>query len=149
MHRRFQTALLLIGVLSAGGAQAQQPDGKKVYATTCAACHQVGGEGREGIYPPLVGSEWLADDAKLLRIVLHGLSGPVEVGGETYDGAMPGWGAILSDADIAAVTTYIRSAWGNKGAPITAAKVTAVRGSSKRATPWTVAELAQVIQVKK
>lgn len=134
---------------SARVAYAQQPDGKKVFANTCAACHQFTGEGLEGAYPPLARSEWIVDEAKLLRIILHGLTGPVEVAGETYNSAMPGWGTILTDADIAAVATYVRGAWGNKSAPISVAKVTAVRSSSKRTTPWTVAELAKVITVKK
>ena len=110
-------------------------------------CHQVDGAGKEGIYPPLAGSEWvMGDEAKLVRIILHGLTGPVEVAGETFSGAMPGWGGMLADPDIAAVATYIRSAWGNKAAPVTAAKVTAIRSkTTSRKTPWTMPELAQVI----
>ena len=131
-------------------AAAGKPDGKKIFISTCSACHQATGEGVEGTYPPLAGSEWIADEAKMLRILLQGLSGPVEVAGETYAGAMPGWGAALKDADIAAVATYVRSAWGNKAPAVTTAKVTAIRAATKaRTTPWTVAELAQVIQVKK
>lgn len=131
-------------------AQAQAPDGKKIFATTCAACHLASGEGQEGRIPPLAGSEWVADDGKFLRIVLHGLTGPVEVAGEPFDGAMPGWGAVLKDADIAAVATYVRSSWGNKAAPLTTEKVAAMRAAYPgRATPWTVAELSKVIQVKK
>src|SRR5258705_4924492 len=98
---------------------AQGPDGKVVYSTTCAACHQATGEGVEGTYPPLAGSEWVnGDEAKVIRIVLHGLTGPVEVAGETYSGMMPPWGGVLKDPELAAVLTYVRSAWGNKAAPI-------------------------------
>ena len=119
-------------------------DGAKVFATTCAACHQVTGDGLEDKYPPLNGSDWVTgDEQKLIRIVMHGLSGPVEVAGQTFDGAMPAWGVILKDADIAAVTSYVRGAWGNKAAPITAATVTAIRSATvARKTPWTTAELA-------
>ena len=126
---------------------AAAPDGAKVFATTCVVCHQIDGAGKEGLYPPLAGSEWVnGDEAKMLRIILHGLSGPVEVAGETFSGAMPGWGPVLKDAEIAAVATYIRSSWGNKATAITAAKVTAVRAATKsKTTPFTAAELARVI----
>ena len=58
---------------------------------------------------------------------------------------MPPWGGVLKDPEIAAVLTYVRSTWGNKGAPITATKVAAIRAAtSSRTTPWTAAELANV-----
>ena len=122
------------------------PDGKQVYATTCAACHQATGEGVSGVFPPLAGSEWVAgDEAKLARIILHGVTGPIEVAGETFNGMMPPWGGTMKDADIAAVITYVRSAWGNKAAPVTAATVASVRAAnSSRTTPWTAAELEAV-----
>ena len=127
---------------------AQGPDGKVVYSTTCAACHQATGEGVEGTYPPLAGSEIVnGDEAKLVRIVLHGLTGPVEVAGETYSGMMPPWGGVLKDPEIAAVLTYVRGAWGNKAAPVTVSKVAAIRAATaSRTTPWTAAELAAVKQ---
>ncbi|HEV7993446.1 MAG TPA: cytochrome c [Gemmatimonadaceae bacterium] len=123
---------------------ARAADGKQVYATTCAACHQATALGVEGTYPPLAGSEWVTgDEAKLVRIVLNGLTGPVEVAGETYSGAMPPWGGVLKDADIAAVTTYLRSSFGNKAAPVTEATVASIRAATKaRTAPWTAAELA-------
>ena len=126
--------------------QQQGPDGKQVYSTTCAACHQATGLGVEGTYPPLAGSEIVeGDEGKVARIVLHGLTGPVEVAGETYSGAMPPWGGVLKDPEIAAVITYVRGAWGNHAAPVTAAKVASIRASNAaRKTPWTAAELAQI-----
>ena len=167
--RLAQTALKAIGLIvaaSVAGAQARgvksapardakaaarpaaaaPPDGKKIFATTCSVCHQVTGEGIEEKYPPLAGSEWVADDdAKLVRIILHGLTGPVEVAGQTFSGAMPAWGAVLKDPEVAAVATYIRSAWGNKAAPVAAAKVTGIRAATKsRKAPWTAPELARV-----
>jgi mono/diheme cytochrome c family protein len=127
-------------------ASRQQPDGKKVFATTCAACHQPNGEGVEAKYPPLAGSEWATgDEARLIRIVLDGLTGPVEVAGESYSGVMPPWGATLKDPEIAAVATYVRSAWGNKAAPVTTARVAAIRAATKtRTAPWTAPELASI-----
>ncbi|MEO5814724.1 MAG: cytochrome c [Gemmatimonadaceae bacterium] len=149
-----------IGVVSAASAASAQAapkkgaatksaaaaDGSKVFATTCVVCHQLDGAGKEQLYPPLAGSEWVqGDENKLIRIILGGLTGPVEVAGETFNSAMPGWGPVLDDKDIAAVATYIRSSWGNKAAPITTAKVTSIRAAmASRKVPWTVAELAQV-----
>lgn len=123
------------------------PDGKKIFSTTCAACHQASGEGVEGTYPPLAGSEWVADnEAKLVRIILQGLTGPVEVAGQTFAGAMPAWGGVLKDPEIAAVATYVRSAWGNNAAAVTSATVTGIRAATKaRTTPWTAPEMVQVV----
>ena len=121
-------------------------DGKKIFATNCAVCHQLSGEGLEVTYPPLAGSEWVTDDAaKMVRIILHGLTGPVEVAGQSYSGAMPPWGGTLNDAELAAVATYVRNAWGNKAAPVTAASVTRIRAETKsRTAPWTAPELARL-----
>ena len=121
-------------------------DGSKMFSVTCAACHQLTGEGLEEKYPPLVGSEWVTgSDARMVRIILQGLSGPVDVAGQAYDGAMPAWGGVLKDPEIAAIATYVRSAWGNKAAPITAATVAAIRNAtSSRKTPWTAPEIAQI-----
>ena len=121
-------------------------DGAKLFAITCAACHQASGDGLEDKYPPLNGSEWVTgDEQKLIRIVMHGLAGPVDVAGQTFDGAMPAWGGVLKDPEIAAVTSYVRGAWGNKAAPINPATVAAVRSATTaRKTPWTAAEIALV-----
>jgi mono/diheme cytochrome c family protein len=129
---------------SVAAKSAAAPDGSKVFTTTCVVCHQLDGAGKEQLYPPLAGSEWVqGDENKLIRIILGGLTGPVEVAGETFNGAMPGWGPVLEDKDIAAVATYIRSSWGNKAAPITEAKVKSIRAATtSRKVPWTVAELA-------
>jgi mono/diheme cytochrome c family protein len=134
------------------GASARgAPDGRKVFATICLVCHQVNGEGIEEKYPPLAGSELATDDdGKIIRIILHGLTGPVEVQGTTFEGLMPPWGPTLKDAEIAAVATYVRGAWGNKAAPVTVARVTAIRAATRtRKTPWTAAELARVVAASK
>jgi mono/diheme cytochrome c family protein len=130
----------------AAAAKEQLPDGKSVFATTCAACHQATGEGVAGVFPPLAGSEWATgEEAKVIRILLQGVTGPIEVAGETFNGMMPPWGPTMKDADIAAVLTYVRGMWGNKATPITAASVAKIRAATtSRTTPWTAAELAGV-----
>jgi mono/diheme cytochrome c family protein len=136
---------------AAKGSSSLPVDGKRVFITICATCHQLNGEGVAEKYPPLAGSEWVADDeGKLVRVILHGVTGPIEVAGETMDGLMPPWGGTLKDAQIAAVATYVRSAWGNRAAPVNASSVTAIRAATKsRKTPWTAAELARIATVVK
>jgi mono/diheme cytochrome c family protein len=121
---------------------AQGPDGKKVYASTCAACHQADGTGVPGTFPPVAESEWVTGEQEdLVRIILHGLTGPIEVNGEEYAGTMPPWGS-LKDAEVAAVATYLRSNFGNKAPAVTPATVARIRAAAgKRQKPWTVKEL--------
>jgi mono/diheme cytochrome c family protein len=110
-------------------------NGKEVYAAKCAACHQATGTGVAGVFPPLAKSEWVVGDAKALgQILLHGIEGPLEVLGVSYNGAMPAFGAQLSDAEIAAVMTTIRSEWGNTATPVDAAFVGQLRESSQSRT---------------
>jgi cytochrome c oxidase subunit 2 len=82
---------------------AEQMDrGAKVYAANCAACHQTNGKGA-GSFPALDGSKVvLGPKEGNFQIMLNG------------KGAMPKWGGVISDGDIAAVITYTRNAWGNK-----------------------------------
>jgi mono/diheme cytochrome c family protein len=113
-------------------------DGGQVFASKCAACHQATGLGVAGVFPPLADSPWvLESETRLTQILLHGIQGPIDVLGTTYNGLMPPWNA-LSDDEIAAVATYIRSSWGNSAAPVTAATVAAQRAATAaRTTPWT------------
>ena len=53
-------------------------------------------------------------------IIAKGLTGPIKVKGQTWNGNMPAWKGTLTDQQLADVATYIRSAWGNKAAPLTA-----------------------------
>lgn len=111
----------------------------------CASCHQADGRGVPGRYPPLAGSEWVAGDPEILaRILLHGLQGPIEVKGEPYNDVMPSWG-FWTDAEIAAVLTYVRASFGNDAPAIETETVRAVRAATgERTTPWTSAELRAV-----
>lgn len=93
-------------------------DGAQVYSANCASCHQTNGEGLAGVFPPLAQSRWVTGSAdRLVQIMLYGIQGPLEVRGTVYNGVMPAF-ARLSDAELAAVTTYIRETWGNAGSPI-------------------------------
>jgi mono/diheme cytochrome c family protein len=113
-------------------------DGQQVFSARCSACHQLTGLGIPGVFPPLAGSEWVQGSPKIVAsIVLHGILGEITVKGNTYKGAMPVFGALLSDDEIAAVTTYVRSSWGNKAPPITPEMVKAQREATKaQAAPY-------------
>ncbi len=126
----------------AGGAVPRPVDGATVYASTCSACHQANGEGTPGLFPPLAGSPFVTGGtARLVRIVLSGMSGPVTVRGATYEGQMPPW-KQLSDAELAAVLTYVRASWSNGAPAVGAAEVAAERAATlQRAGPWTAQEL--------
>ena len=144
-------AAAALAALIPAAAAAQARTGQQVFAGTCAACPGPAGAGNGELFPPLAGSEWVTgSEARLVRIILHGLTGEIEVEGQTYSGMMPPWAASLSDADVAAVATYIRSSFGNKAAPVATATVTEIRKAhTDRTTPWTAAELAKFVRVTK
>jgi len=129
---------------SGGGQQVAKVSGSEVYGNVCAACHQSKGEGLPGSFPPLAGSSWLLKDPETpIRIVLHGLKGPIEVAGQTYNGVMPAWGEKLSDDEIAAVLTYVRSSWGNSADEVKTDLVKKIREStSDHSEHWTAEELS-------
>ena len=113
------------------GAAAAAAHGKQVYDTVCGICHGTDGLGKPGQAPPLAGSEWVVAKGydRLTRIPLSGLNGSMQVGGKGWNLAMAPMGAALSDADLAAVLTYIRSAWGNQAGEVTTDNVKSVRAS--------------------
>ena len=119
--------------------------GKEVFEITCIACHQAHGLGQEGLAPPLVGSEWVGYSAdRLARIVLHGLRGPIEVLGETYEIDMPAL-EVLSDEQIASVLTFIRHEWGHDYEPISPEAVERVRAATVgRGEAWSAEELLKI-----
>jgi mono/diheme cytochrome c family protein len=119
-----------------------QANGKAVYDRTCTACHQADGSGVPGTFPPVAKSEWVTGSQEhLVRIILNGVTGPIQVNGETYQGTMPPWGS-LSNAEVAAVSTYLRSNFGNTAPAVTTATVARIRAATgKRTKPWTVKEL--------
>jgi len=113
--------------------------GKQVYHRDahCATCHQPNGKGLPAIYPPLDASDWVTkDDERLIKIILKGLWGPIEVNGQTYDPnkgvpPMTGFAGLLSDDEVAAVIAYIRTSFGNNAPFVTPEKVGAVREATK------------------
>ena len=128
---------------------AAAPDGRQLYQR-CAVCHQPTGQGMPGTFPPVALSEWAAaaNAALPIRVVLHGLQGPITVKGQKYNGTMPafGTGQPMNDADVAAVLSYVRSSWGNKASAVSAEDVAKERAATASHTaPWTAAELTTLL----
>jgi nitrite reductase (NO-forming) len=100
--------------------------GKALYASTCQACHQADGQGIDKAFPPLVKSDYFASDPmKVVEVILHGLSGPINVNGKPYNSVMPK--QTLSDNQIAAVATFVLNSFDNKGGEINAGDVAKLR----------------------
>jgi mono/diheme cytochrome c family protein len=133
-----------VAVATVGAVEAEEVRGDLVYANLCQVCHQADGKGVSRRYPPLVGSEWVvADPETPARIVLFGLQGPITVEGQTYNNKMPPQGDKLSDQEVAAVLTYIRSSWGNNAPAVSADLVKELREKHAGRGPWRAEELMQ------
>ncbi len=108
-------AAILIALLSVDSASAQgSGEGATIYADSCASCHQADGSGIPGSFPPLKGNPNVADTAHVESVVQNGLSGPIDVNGETYDSDMPAVTG-LSPAEVTAVSEYVASLAGGGG----------------------------------
>lgn len=125
--------------------------GKEVFHRDahCATCHQSSGAGTPGIYPPLnvAGNPWLQDDQRLVKVVLKGLWGPLEIGGQRLgptNGVPPmlGFAGMLNDEETAAVINYVRQSFGNNLPLIQPSTVARVREQTKdRADFYMVEEI--------
>ena len=137
------------GSVAAAGPIDMKVLGKKVFTQNCAICHQSTGLGVAGQFPPLLGTEWVLSqdwhgDNHLVKQVLYGIQGPITVKGLPYNNAMAAWNQ-LTDQQIAAVLTYVRSEWGNNAPPITTEFVTKVRADTKpRTEAWNLAEIKAI-----
>jgi cytochrome c oxidase cbb3-type subunit 2 len=111
-----------------GQERPAQNRGAAVYASHCASCHGLTGEGVPGVFPPMKGDAVVmnADPTLHIKIVLAGLSGAT-INGVRYSAAMPGHASELSDEDIAAVINHERTSWGNSARIITTEDVAKTR----------------------
>jgi mono/diheme cytochrome c family protein len=158
---RFAAALTLVVAVACGGEQrdpGQTPGvavaagqaGEQLYQQRCASCHQPDGRGIEGSFPPLAASEFAttADPTVPIMVVLYGMHGPVTVHGVQYSGLMPpyGMGIQMSDEEVAAVLTYVRSSWGNQASAVAPQDVARVRAAPRAGSgPVTAEELAPLM----
>ena len=113
------------------GEDAMFARGRAVYGSLCGLCHGNDGLGKPGQVPPLAGSEWVNARSvqRLARIALAGINGKIQAEGKDWNLSMAAMGAALSDADLAAVLTFIRQSWGNQAGAVTADEVQAVRAA--------------------
>ena len=112
--------------------------GQEIFKNLCEGCHGADGREQPGATPNIAGSpNVIGAPGVPIRVLLHGKEGSI--------GLMPAHGDTLDDAEIAAVLTYIRRAWGQTAPPIDAAAVQQVRAATAgRTRAWTPEELAEV-----
>ena len=92
-------------------------DGKEIYNDFCVQCHLDNGEGVSGVFPPLAKSDYLLKNVEMsIRGLKYGLSGPIVVNGEEYNGVMQNQG--LDNLEIADVMNFILNNWGNESKEI-------------------------------
>jgi mono/diheme cytochrome c family protein len=109
--------------------------GKTIYGKEgyCITCHQSDGKGLSASGFPPLSDQWVqGSEERLIKIVLKGLLGPVEVSGKQYPGQVPmtPFAGLLNDKEVAAVLTYVRNSFGNKASAITPEKVKEVRAAT-------------------
>jgi mono/diheme cytochrome c family protein len=142
-------ATLWLASLPAGCAAGRQQAsavkaerGAVEFQSYCAGCH-IDDTGIRGEVPPLEGSPWVkGPEQRLIKIVLHGIRGALEIQGKSYDQEMPGFAPVLSDGEIASLLSFVRRQFGGISTPIAPATVSGIRSAnSQRRAYWTVEEL--------
>ncbi len=88
-------------------------EGIKLYGLHCANCHQSKGQGLGNLYPPIAGSDYLANKNSVICLIKNGLQGPIVVNGKAYNRPMPAQHQF-SDLEVAEITTYIYNQWGDE-----------------------------------
>lgn len=113
------------------GGNTSQP-GALVFLNNCAACHRSDGKGYAGVFPALAQNTAVnaADPVSLIHLVLRGSSMPGTAAAPTIF-TMPDFSHRLSDAQIADVVSFIRSAWGNHAGAVEADEVRKIRAATQ------------------
>ncbi len=147
-----QNLLLWPGKPGATDPAAEQPltlaqqtrleNGRILFTGICAPCHQPGGEGLDGVAPPLLDSPWvLGPPERTVRIALQGVRGPINVLGRWHTGEMPAFGG-LDNHQLSSILTYVRRAWGHTAPAVDPEQVEAIRrATAGRTDAWTQDEL--------
>jgi len=114
-----------IGSIMAGS---ERSPGGRIYLDSCAACHRLSGSGQNLTFPTLAGNSSVlsSDPSSLINVILQGARAPSTAAAPTGL-TMPGFGWRYSDADVAALATFVRSSWGNNAPPVAAASVARIR----------------------
>jgi mono/diheme cytochrome c family protein len=104
--------------------------GRTVYDKNCANCHGKQGEGKPPHWPPLANNQSIEMQSAVnpIRMVLNGGYPPGTAGNPKPYG-MPPFAGLLSDNEVAAVVSFIRTAWGNRGTPVSAREANELRAA--------------------
>ncbi|MEJ7932376.1 cytochrome c [Ramlibacter sp. AN1015] len=107
--------------------------GARLYGEHCASCHGEQGQGVPGAYPALAGNRAVTmhNTANLVQAVIYGGFPPATEGNPRPFG-MPPFALELSDADVAAVLSFVRTAWGNRAGAVRELDVAQQRSSAGR-----------------
>lgn len=108
-------------------------DGAQLYGQNCAGCHGANAQGIPGAFPPLAGNPRMQDEAYVIKVIREGVSGTLEVGGQTYNGMMPAMPQI-SETDAKAIAVYIKGLDGSSTAPQPPAATPAAQADPALAT---------------
>ena len=139
---------LALGITPLSPEQLQLMALGEAFYPQCGACHGADGAGVDGLAPPLKDAHWVTGPPEWLgRIILQGMTGPIEVAGVEFDGLMPPHGHLkeLDDATLAGLMTYLRRSWGNKADPVSEQMAADIRAASvERDAPWTAQALEAV-----
>jgi mono/diheme cytochrome c family protein len=105
--------------------------GKPIYDKQCASCHGLEGQGKPPHYPLLAGNQsiQMSSAVNAIRMVLNG-GYPPGTAGNPMPYGMPPFAQALSDDEIAAVVTYIRTSWGNRGSAVSARQANELRAAT-------------------
>ncbi|WP_337869781.1 c-type cytochrome [Meiothermus sp.] len=116
MKRRLVGLAVLLGLALAA-------EGQQLYSQNCAGCHGANAQGIPGAFPPLAGNPRMQDEAYVIKVIREGISGPLEVGGQTYNGMMPAMPQV-SEADAKAIAGYLKGLGDTAAEPAPAASTT-------------------------
>ncbi len=118
-------------------------DGKVLYER-CASCHQPDGQGVPNVFPALDASPYVVSDnvERLASIMLYGIKGPIKVRGQEFNSMMLHFG-YLSDQQLSAIATFIRSSWSNKASPVDPAVFARMREKWGTRKQFQISELGE------
>jgi mono/diheme cytochrome c family protein len=102
--------------------------GQAIYVDECSACHAVDGKAAPTYFPPLPGAAVTqsTDPTTVIRFILSGTQ-TVATDARPTPLSMPSYGWKLTDAQVAAVATYVRNSWGNSAPIVRASDVAKLR----------------------
>ncbi|MCX7225342.1 MAG: cytochrome c [Burkholderiales bacterium] len=118
----------LPGTVTNPPAGSKRPLGADLYETFCKSCHGEQGQGVPDAYPALAGNRTvtMSNPSNLIQTILWGGYTPATDRNPRPFG-MPPFVLNLSDRELAALSTYLRSAWSNRAAPVTELEVSQAR----------------------